>query len=156
MTTGKRLAAVLRIRQIQERGARGELAVQRRRHRLAQVAERHTWAALDERAAAEVGAVRPSVGADSVLGMQVVAAAGVRAAGTQRHVTETAAVDLATAMEQWTIAARRVDGMERLADRVATSEEEERQRMVNNEIDDLVLGRFGRDGTGPSAAGARG
>jgi len=157
MTTSKRLAAVLRIRQIQERGARGELAVQRRRHRLAQIAERHTWVALDKRAAGEVdGVTRPTIGAGSVLGTRLVADAGVRAAGTQHEATEHAALDLATAMEQWTVAARRVEGMERLADRVATYEEEERQRMANNEIDDLVLARFGRGGTGPSAPGARG
>jgi len=146
MTSSKRLAAVLRVRQIQERGARGALAVQRRRHRLAQFAERSTWTSLDERSARAVGATVSTTGPYGVVGGRLVADAGIRAASTQRGETETAAVEVARAMERWTLAARRVEGMERLADRVASAEEAERQRLAANEIDDLVLARFGRDG----------
>lgn len=146
MTSSKRLAAVLRVRQIQERSARGQLAVRRRELRLAEIAERRTWTDLDERAAASAGAA--TTGSASMIGGRLVIDAGLRAAGTQRTVTESAGTEVSGAMAHWTIAARRVEGMERLADRVATNEEEERQRLANNEIDDLVLARFGRGGPG--------
>ena len=146
MTSSKRLAAVLRIRQIQERSARGKLAVERRRHRLAEDAEEQTWTQLDDRAAQSVGTTVSSVGPQSLVGGRLITDAALRAADRQHAETEQAAADVTAAMDHWTIAARRVEGMERLADRVATAEDEERQRVAANEIDDLVLARFGRDG----------
>jgi len=146
MTSSKRLAAVLRIRQIQERSARGKLAVERRRHRLAEDAEEQTWTQLDDRAAQSVGTTVSSVGPQSLVGGRLITDAALRAADRQHAETEQAAADVTAAMDDWTIAARRVEGMERLADRVATAEDEERQRVAANEIDDLVLARFGRDG----------
>jgi hypothetical protein len=147
MTSSKRLAAVLRIRQIQERGARGELAVQRRRHRLAEIAERRTWTDLDGRASQTVGELLSTAGPNGIVGARLVADAGIRAADTQRDATQSAAADVVTAMDLWTVAARRVEGMERLAERIGTAEVEERQRLAANEIDDLVLARFGRNGS---------
>lgn len=148
MTSSKRLAAVLRVRQIQERSARGQLAVRRRELRLAEIAEHRTWTDLDERAGDAVGVGVATTGSASMIGGRLVIDAGLRAAGTQRTVTESAGTEVSGAMAHWTIAARRVEGMERLADRVAANEEEERQRLANNEIDDLVLARFGRGGPG--------
>jgi hypothetical protein len=47
----KRLAAVLRIRNLQERSARGELARTRREHQYAVAVERRTWEMIDDLAA---------------------------------------------------------------------------------------------------------
>lgn len=147
MTSTKRLAAVLRIRQIQERGARGELANERRRHRLAAAAEQATWRALDEGESGAVGATVSATGAEGITGRRLVVDVGVRAASNQHEATTAAAAAVANARDRWTAAARRVEGMQRLADRLGASEHDEHQRLAANEIDDLVLARFGRHGS---------
>ena len=138
---GSRLTSVLRIRTIQERRARGELAASRLRLRRAELAERKTWTDLDERA---LGAV---VSALSLQGESQLVAAGMRAAATQHDVTVQAVDGVAVAMDEWAIAARRVEGLERLAERVGAAERDEAARLAANEIDDLVLARY----TGPEA-----
>ena len=159
MSSSKRLTAVLRIRQIQERGVRGELSIRRREQRVAEGAEQRTWIDLDQRAAGVVDHASDSPGALGLAGTHAVTQAGRLAADTQRHATAAATGRTTVALEAWTVAARRVEGMQRLTDRVASAEEEERQRVAANEIDDLVLGRFARElsGTRPSdATGAPG
>lgn len=142
MSTSKRIAAVLRVRQIQERSARGVLAVNRRAHRDAATAEVRTWTQLDAHVAGLVGA---PLDPNRVGEHRIVVESGVLAAGSQRTTTESAAIAADAAMSEWTIAARRVEGMERLTERMASHEAEEQQRLAANEIDDLVLARFGRE-----------
>ena len=131
----KRLEQVLRIREIQERGARGELARTTLRHRRARAVERQTWTRLDE-----WPADRPTIDA-----LERVRGAGMLAADTQHSVTERAAGDESVAREEWTVAARRVEALDRLAERLRESEAEEAERLQNNEIDDMVLARRGRE-----------
>ena len=52
--------------------------------------------------------------------------------------TEHAAGDEAVAREEWTVAARRVEALDRLAERLREAEAEEAERLQNNEIDDMV------------------
>lgn len=132
-----RLDAVLRIRQIQERSARGQVATTRDAHRNAAAAEARTWRMLDERATASV---IDSVAA--LLGQHAVVRAGMLAAQTQETVTFAAADRVETAVAAWTVAARRVEGLERLTERTAEAERDESARRVANEIDDLVLVGF--------------
>ncbi len=131
----KRLEQVLRIREIQERGARGELARTSMRHRRARAVERHTWVQLDAW----------PVDAPSLDGLELVRDAGLLAADTLRVATEQAAGDETTARQEWTVAARRVEALDRLAERLREAEAEEAERLQNNEIDDMVLARRGRE-----------
>ncbi len=132
-----RLNAVLRIRQIQERSARGHVAMSRNVHRQAVAAEARTWQMLDDRAAAAaVGSV------DRLLAERALVSAGMLAAETQEIVTVDAAERVDVAVSVWTLAARRVEGLERLAQRNVELEREDADRRVANEIDDLVLVGF--------------
>ena len=136
-----RLDAVLRVRRLQERRARGQVAMDRRRHRLADEAERRTWDLLDGQERSAPVLIR----AGDALGRYAMRTAGVLAAETQHTATEQAAVQAEASVQNWTVAARRVEGLERLAERLAALVEEDRQRAAANEVDDLVLARFGRD-----------
>lgn len=143
------MAAVLRIRKLQERRARGDLAMRRMDHRTAEHAERRTWELLDARLAA-AAATNPMhrAGAVSLRAERAVVDAGVLGAARQHVDTEHAAGRVAVAVDEWTVAARRVEGLERLSERLDELARDEAQRKAANEIDDLVLARFGRDGSG--------
>ena len=142
---GRRLAAVLRVRELQERGARGELALTNEHVRQATDAERRTWASLD----------RPADGAtmssQQIAGRHALRMAGTLAAGSQRIVTERAEEGATVARNEWTFAARRVEALERLDERTRAEAAIEFERTRSNELDDMVLARRGRhDGTGAS------
>lgn len=130
----RRLAAVLRVRELQERGARGELARRNEQLRRAAGAEARTWAALDR-------ATDPGMSSQQLDAQHVVRCAGLLAATSQRLITERAEEDADTARDAWTIAARRVEALERLRDRTSEAESLELERLQNNELDDLVLAR---------------
>ena len=137
---GQRLASVLRIRHLQERASRGSLAASRHAHRSAETEERRTWGALDARICQD----RQLCSADALRGGQMFVRAGVLAAQTQHVVTLDAAESVVTARAEWTVAARRVEGLERLMERQEALAHEEATRAASNEIDDLVLVRFAR------------
>ncbi len=132
----RRLNGVLRVRQIQEKQARGALGMSRVRHRAAVDAERETWVRLDDlslRALGESGSL-PLI--------RMLTDAGMLAAETQNRVVVDASAAVDRALGEWTIAARRVEALDRLSERLAVSEAEERQRLAQNEVEDLVLARF--------------
>ena len=129
----KRLEAVLRIRVLQERSARGEMARSNQRHRRAQAHETSTWERLDAWSADTPCA---TLEAQSSLRQ-----AGVLAADTQHLVTERAWEGVIDARDEWTVTARRVEALERLSERLGEAEAEERERAQSNELDDLVLAR---------------
>lgn len=149
-----RLAGVLRVRTIQETRARGELGMSRVRHRQAAAAEQQTWNQLDERSHALAGhsitdnstddSTGDGSGLSSLVAAHAIAGAGILAAATQNRVTGDAADVVVIALDQWTVAARRVEALDRLHERLAFAEAEEQQRKSANEIDDLVLARFER------------
>jgi flagellar biosynthesis chaperone FliJ len=62
-----------------------------------------------------------------------------------RAETERTHESMDVAKADWAIAARRVEALERLAERIAEAEKVESARLAANEIDDLVLARRGRD-----------
>ncbi|MFN8024294.1 MAG: flagellar FliJ family protein [Acidimicrobiales bacterium] len=133
----KRLQAVLRVRTLQERGARGELARRTQAHQRAQAAEERTWELLQGVQAA---------GGDPLSLQTAVAVrdAGTRAVERQHDTTEAAREGVVGAREEWTIAARRVEALDRLGERLREADEAEQERLQILEIDDLVLARRGR------------
>jgi len=133
-----RLSSVLRIRTIQERSARGELAMQRIHHRQAETAEWTTWTMLDGRAMPTASFLPALV----VLGQRALVSASMGAAAVQHDATASALQQVHAAMDVWTIATRRVEGLERLADRLDSAENQESVRRAANEIDDRVLATF--------------
>jgi hypothetical protein len=134
----ERLAAVLRVRALQERGARGELSRRREAERAAQDAELHTWRSLQRSELAAVG------GALGLGGLAAVRGAGLLAAERQHELTVAAAEQSRSARDEWVVAARRVEGLERLGERLREADLEEEERRSLQEIDDLVLARRGR------------
>ncbi|MEK7423660.1 MAG: flagellar FliJ family protein [Actinomycetota bacterium] len=136
--SGRRLDAVLRIRELQERGARGELARSNDRHRRASDIETRTWALLD-RASVEGPATSRALSA-----VHTLRRAGTLAADSQHLVAEHAHQASTIARDHWTIAVRRVEALERLAERTREASALEADRRQANEIDDLVLARRGR------------
>lgn len=137
----KRLAAVLRIRSLQERSARGELARTRRDHLTAAAVERHTWELIDELAAP----VARGVAASHLESRHVQVTAGLLSTHPLRAETERTHESMEVARADWTVAARRVEALERLAERIGEAERAESARLAGNEIDDLVLARRGRE-----------
>jgi flagellar export protein FliJ len=137
----KRLAAVLRIRTLQERSARGELARSRRDHQYAVAVERRTWEMIDELAAPTARGVN----SDHLAGRHAQVTAGLLSTYPLRAETERTHESMDAAKADWTIAARRVEALDRLAERIAEAEKAESARLAGNEIDDLVLARRGRD-----------
>ncbi len=133
-----RLAAVLRVRTLQERGARGELSRRRQAERSAQDAEAQTWRSLAQYDLAAAD------GAQRLHGLAMVRGAGVLAAERQHETTVAAAEQARSARDEWTVAARRVEALERLGERLREADEAEQERAQILEIDDLVLGRRGR------------
>lgn len=133
----KRLEAVLRIRVLQERSARGEMARSNQRHRRAQAHETRTWERLDAWAA-DTPCATPGA---TLVAQSSLRQAGVLAADTQHLVTERAWEGVVDARDEWTVTARRVEALERLSERLGEVESEERERAQSNELDDLVLAR---------------
>jgi len=74
-----------------------------------------------------------------------IAGCGVLAARLQQEVALEAARQVLRSNDHWTMAARRVEALERLGSRLAEIERDEELRRAANEIDDLVLARFVRD-----------
>jgi flagellar export protein FliJ len=143
--TAGRLDSVLRVRAIQETRIRGELGMSRGRYRRAVAAEQRTWSQLDERAQALAGDRSSSGwGQLSLVAEHAFSTAGVLAASEQNRQAGAAAVVVETNLNQWTVAARRVEALERLHERLGIVEAAERDRSAANEIDDLVLARFPR------------
>jgi flagellar export protein FliJ len=134
-----RLAAVLRVRELQEQIARGELARTNEQLRRATDAEARTWAWLDRPDAGR------TVASQQLAAQQAFRDAGTLAAGSQRLITERAEDGVVVARDEWAVAARRVEGLERLAERTRDAEALDDDRRRSNEIDDLVLARRGRE-----------
>lgn len=140
----RRLEAVLRVRSLQERRARGELARRTQVHQQAAAAEQHTWEHLDRE-----GDEAPT--GDGLFAMRAVRDAGLRAAERQHRATDDACTEAGAARCGWTIAARRVEALDRLGSRLREADAAEAERKQILEIDDLVLARRGRGPGGEHA-----
>lgn len=125
---GDRLAAVLRVRRVQEQVAAGRLAV-------AEAERRRAVATRDERRA-EISAPHRH--------RQVVELAW---AGADRAAVALVAADHAAAAERttWTAAAQRVKGLERLDERLREEQRTAELRRQATVLDDLVTTRVARE-----------
>lgn len=133
-----RLETVVRIRRLQERIARGEVLAARRAVTIAD----------DERAAIvslveDIASAAPTGGRAFLAhrklvegGIGDVFAAGERVDETRRHAHRS--------LDRWHDAARRLDGVERLDERLTAVAEADEQRRVAIELDDLTVMRHGR------------
>lgn len=133
-----RVAAVLRIRRLQERTERSAVAVRRNQHRSAEQLERSAWRAVGDRTLGDepVPAAHLSV-------HRTMLDNGIEIARQRGETTAVAAHALDVQVTRWAVAARRVEGLERLDERLRAAEQGERDRRTAIEIDDLVLARRG-------------
>lgn len=140
MNRHDRLGTVVRVRRLQERLARADVA----RTRAALAARLGDEAELWSSVADRTGAV-PAAGSPHALRahrqMLAGGVAGARRAG-EHVVTARGLVD--DAMVHWSAAAQRREGIERLADRAAEAGQAEQARLAGLELDDLVIARWNR------------
>jgi len=136
----KRVASILRVRRLQERQARGHLAAG---HHVYAVATREEHETCEQVRACPGRRWNDSVPA--LLTGRVVIESGLLAASSRRADTALAAVDVATLTDAWSIAARRVDALERMDERIREIDRIELDRTERAEIDDLVSARHPTD-----------
>lgn len=131
-----RLATVVRVRTLQEQIARSAVARQRL------VVDQHrrnveaTVQSLER--AAEIQHVDPN----RFVSHRQMLDAGLRDIGRAENGLDNAGVELGGVMEHWTGAAQRLDGIERLDDRVRTAHDAETERRESATLDELVVMRW--------------
>lgn len=137
--TARRIGTVVRIRDLQERLARAEVARRQAEARAAVERERRSWALLVEREATlhgylEAGGLERRA---NTLGGALHAAL--------RAGSDTVAAHTATdaALAEWTAAARDHDGVERLAERLDEEARTAEDRRAAADLDELVVQRHG-------------
>ena len=138
--SGGRIATVVRVRRLQERLARAEVGRSRAELAARVGHEAALWSAVADRTTATPGTMSP----DALRARRAMLAGGVsgaRRAGLGVNVARTA-VD--GAMEHWSAAAQRREGIERLATRAAEALQAEQARLDGLELDDLVIARWNR------------
>lgn len=136
---GRRIDTVLRVRELHERLARTEVV--RRRGDLDD--RRRTEASA--RQAVETRARHVTSDPRTLLAQRMMLRAGVAEIATARISVAAASDHVVAAMSSWHDAARRLDGIERLAVRVRAEIEADAQRAAANELDDLVVMRHGSE-----------
>lgn len=144
--SARRLDAVLRIRALREQLARGDVARQRAE---LQAREDGQAAAL---AAIRVADRSAAVAAPLFLARRAMLAGGAHDAQAAGAAVAVAQDELDAAAAHWRETAQRLDGIERLVERLTAEAEEEEQRQIANELDDLVLARRPRASGGERAA----
>lgn len=136
----KRVAAVLRVRRLQEQRARGELAVGNAELRRATA---HEHAAIEEVAARGEQATEVHSPLDLQREHDLIEA-GFGIIGARHIETEQRADEARELMQSWTEAARRVDALERLEGRIEAADALEADRVERAEVDDLAAERHRR------------
>jgi flagellar biosynthesis chaperone FliJ len=126
----------MRVRRLQEQLAVGEVA--RRRQALAEVerTEREAWDALDRRADAAVES------AASLRTHRTMVAGGIAHATELGASARTSSDHLDQATQAWRLALQRLDGIERLTQRILRDEQAAGERAAIVELDDLVVMRW--------------
>lgn len=136
--SSRRIDTVVRIRRLQEQLASGELARTRQALELAERAERDAWQLVADRAgdAAETP--------DALRATRAKLDGGVthatRLGDEKVHAIHHADV----AMHDWREAMQRLDGIERLSDKLTEQDRAEDERKSGVELDDLVVMRWER------------
>ena len=136
----RRLDTVLRIRSLQERLAKGEVMARRlEQHRCDDDAAR-----ARSRVADRATPAAPTMSAIEFVAHRSMLGAGTAQADRAGAVARGARDEVATAVELWTAASQRLDGVERLDERATADAVAEQQRVDGVELDDLVVMRWGR------------
>lgn len=138
--TARRLDTVLRIRALQERLAKAEVMARRSEQQRREDDAARAFRSVSDRAAPPAVATTASrfVAHRSMLG------AGMAATAVARQAAADARVELDAAVDAWTQAAQRLDGVERLDERSSAAAASERQRRDGLELDDQVVMQWGR------------
>lgn len=135
--SGRRIDTVVRIRRLQERLARGEVAARQGVLAERSEGERYAWRLVGDRSR-----LVPAIGGRLVAHHEMLRTGVDEARNAGIEVLE-ARAEVGKAIAEWQERAQRLDGIERLADRIATNERAERARVESNELDDFVVGRWG-------------
>jgi hypothetical protein len=137
MSGARRMAAVLRIRELQERLARAEVGAAQAAAARARSAEDGAWTAVRSR---RDGA--PTIAsATALLVSRDRMAAGITVAHQAGAATVAASATVDDRLAAWRVTAQRVDGLERLTAELARRDAVESERRASSELDDLVLAR---------------
>ena len=134
-----RIESVVRVRRLQERIARGEVALARR-----EVAARAEHRTATIRAVEELAAAAPTAGPAFVAHRRRVDG-GTRAVLIATTALVDAAEEVERTLDRWSGARQRLDGVERLDDRLARAEAEASDRRIATEVDDLSVMRWNRN-----------
>lgn len=136
--TSRRIDTVVRIRQLQEQLASGELARTRQALELAERAERDAWQLVADRAG------DPAATPDALRATRAKLDGGVTHATRLGDEKVDAVHHADVAMHDWREAMQRLDGIERLSDKLAEQDRAEDERKSGVELDDLVVMRWER------------
>ena len=132
----KRMETVLRIRDLQERLARADVARERRRVEARRDDEVRAWNRLaSHRTPHDMTAAELIVDRTRL-------AAGLDDAKNSSAAVHDARIRLGTATALWQEEAQKLDGVERLVDRQRAEERVEAERKQHAELDDLVIARW--------------
>lgn len=134
--SSRRIDTVVRIRRLQEQLASAEVARSRQAADLAERAEHTAWRLLAERAGSRARTV------DALLAERAMLAGGLTHANRLADRTATAHHHADLAIHEWRGAMQRLDGIERLSDRLTAAERAEQERKEGVELDDLVVMRW--------------
>ena len=134
----RRIDTVVRIRRLQEQLASGELARTRQALELAAQAERDAWQLVADRAG------DPAVTPDALRATRAKLDGGVTHATRLGDEKVDAVHHADVAMHDWREAMQRLDGIERLSDKLVEQERAEDERKSGVELDDLVVMRWKR------------
>lgn len=134
----KRLATVLRVREMHERIARAEVGRRQAARTAAISAERAAWDILST-------APKPTSGSGTMFASRRQSfEAGIAEAQAHRTSVAEAETRVDESIAEWQIEAQKLDGIERLAERTRDEERAAAERAELVEIDDLVVSRWGR------------
>lgn len=133
----RRVETVLRVRALRERVARAQVAQRRQVLNARRHDEVAAWAAVRTRSSTRM------LGAGGFVAHRAMLGAGVYEATAAGDRVTAADGDVTAAMSTWRDEARRLDGIERLVERIRAEEAFEAQRLEYNELDDLVVMRRG-------------
>ena len=134
--SARRIDTVVRIRRLQEQLASAEVARSRQAVDLAQRAEQTAWQLIAERAVSRASTV------DALLAERTMLAGGLHHANRLADVAATAHHHADLALTDWRGAMQRLDGIERLSERLTAAERAEDERKQGVELDDLVVMRW--------------
>jgi hypothetical protein len=132
----RRIDTVLRIRRLQERLARAEIAQRRDTLAARERDELAAWTRVHERTSVAPPTAHHFVAHRDMLGRGVQFAVD---AGTE---VATASGEVELALDRWRAEAQRLDGIERLADRLREAARSEQLRVETLELDDAVITRW--------------